>query len=131
MVPPALPKSPFVSGSGAMLMAFASFYNALGADEAAGFELKVDRFDFVLNGNPIALGAQQGMFKTDFDEKTDRSLGSHMVGPESYRTHSGFRPRHGNRGDRGRTDTRRLSAADPPKMTHECILEANGHVIHM
>ena len=48
----------------------------------AGYQVKVGRFPFLANGKAIALGDDDGMIKTIFDEKTGALLGAHMVGPE-------------------------------------------------
>ncbi|MEL0024941.1 MAG: dihydrolipoyl dehydrogenase [Alphaproteobacteria bacterium] len=52
------------------------------AAKAAGLKVKIGRFPFAGNGKAIALGDDQGMIKTMFDEKTGELLGAHMVGPE-------------------------------------------------
>jgi len=52
------------------------------AAKAAGLKVKIGRFPFAGNGKAIALGDDQGMIKTIFDEKTGELLGAHMVGPE-------------------------------------------------
>jgi dihydrolipoamide dehydrogenase len=48
----------------------------------AGHEIRVGRFPFAGNGKAIAMGDDQGLVKTIFDEKTGELLGAHMVGPE-------------------------------------------------
>jgi dihydrolipoamide dehydrogenase len=48
----------------------------------AGHEIRVGRFPLVGNGKAIAMGDDQGLVKTIFDEKTGELLGAHMVGPE-------------------------------------------------
>jgi dihydrolipoamide dehydrogenase len=48
----------------------------------AGHDITVGRFPFVGNGKAIAMGDDQGLVKTIFDEKTGELLGAHMVGPE-------------------------------------------------
>jgi len=52
------------------------------AAKAAGHKVKIGRFPFAGNGKAMALGDDQGMIKTIFDEKTGELLGAHMVGPE-------------------------------------------------
>ena len=52
------------------------------AAKAAGRKIKVGRFPFLANGKAIALGDDEGMIKTIFDEKTGELLGAHMIGPE-------------------------------------------------
>ncbi|MGB2436901.1 MAG: FAD-dependent oxidoreductase, partial [Candidatus Puniceispirillales bacterium] len=48
----------------------------------AGYQISVGRFPFRGNGKAIALGDDNGMIKTIFDEKTGELLGAHMIGPE-------------------------------------------------
>ena len=47
-----------------------------------GYKLKVGKFPFIGNGKAIALGDDEGLIKTIFDEKTGALLGAHMIGPE-------------------------------------------------
>ncbi len=60
----------------------ASVGMTVAAAKAAGLKVKIGRFPFAGNGKAIALGDDQGMIKTIFDEKTGELLGAHMVGPE-------------------------------------------------
>jgi dihydrolipoamide dehydrogenase len=50
--------------------------------KALGHAVKVGRFPFAGNGKAIALGEQEGLVKTVFDEKTGELLGAHLIGPE-------------------------------------------------
>ena len=52
------------------------------AARAKGYKIKVGKFPFLGNGKAIALGDDEGMIKTIFDEKTGALLGAHMIGPE-------------------------------------------------
>jgi dihydrolipoamide dehydrogenase len=52
------------------------------AAREAGYEIKVGRFPLLANGKAIALGDNDGMIKTVFDQKTGALLGAHMIGPE-------------------------------------------------
>ena len=52
------------------------------AARAKGYKIKVGKFPFQGNGKAIALGDDEGMIKTIFDEKTGALLGAHMIGPE-------------------------------------------------
>ena len=47
-----------------------------------GYKVRVGRFPFMANGKAIALGDDEGMIKTIFDDKTGEFLGAHMIGPE-------------------------------------------------
>jgi dihydrolipoamide dehydrogenase len=49
---------------------------------AAGYKIKVGRFNYLGNGKAIALGETEGLIKTIFDEKTGELLGAHMIGAE-------------------------------------------------
>jgi dihydrolipoamide dehydrogenase len=52
------------------------------AAKAAGYEVKVGRFPFKVNGKAIAAGELDGFAKTIFDAKTGALLGAHMIGHE-------------------------------------------------
>ena len=49
--------------------------------KAAGIAYKVGQFPFIANGRARALGETSGFIKVLTDEKTDRVLGIHMIGP--------------------------------------------------
>ncbi|WP_297323907.1 dihydrolipoyl dehydrogenase [Nitrosomonas sp.] len=48
---------------------------------AAGIAYKVGQFPFIANGRARAMGETSGFVKILADEKTDRVLGVHMIGP--------------------------------------------------
>lgn len=50
--------------------------------KAQGYKIKVGKFPFLGNGKAIALGDDEGLIKTIFDEKTGALLGAHLIGPE-------------------------------------------------
>ena len=56
----------------------------------AGHDIRVGRFPFVANGKAVALGDDQGLVKTIFDNKTGQLLGAHLVGPEVTELIQGF-----------------------------------------
>jgi dihydrolipoamide dehydrogenase len=56
----------------------------------AGHDIRVGRFPFVANGKAVALGEEQGLVKTIFDQKTGQLLGAHMVGAEVTELIQGF-----------------------------------------
>jgi dihydrolipoamide dehydrogenase len=58
--------------------------------KAAGYDVKVGRFNFVANGKAVALGEDSGLAKTIFDAKTGKLLGAHLVGPEVTELIQGF-----------------------------------------
>jgi dihydrolipoamide dehydrogenase len=99
--------------------------------KAAGFEVKVGRFQFLANGKAIALGEDQGLVKTVFDAKTGRLLGAHMVGAEVTELIQGFVIAMGLE----TTEAELMHTVFPhptlSEMMHESVLDAYGRVIHM
>lgn len=49
--------------------------------KAAGIAYKVGQFPFIANGRARSMGETSGFIKVLADEKTDRVLGVHMIGP--------------------------------------------------
>jgi len=47
-----------------------------------GYEVRIGRFPFRVNGKAIASGETTGFVKTVFDAKTGALLGAHMIGSE-------------------------------------------------
>jgi dihydrolipoamide dehydrogenase len=99
--------------------------------KAAGFEVKVGRFQFLANGKAIALGEDQGLVKTIFDAKTGRLLGAHMVGAEVTELIQGYVIAMGLE----TTEAELIHTVFPhptlSEMMHESVLDAYGRVIHM
>jgi dihydrolipoamide dehydrogenase len=99
--------------------------------KAAGFEVKVGRFQFLANGKAIALGEDQGLVKTIFDTKTGRLLGAHMVGAEVTELIQGYVIAMGME----TTEAELMHTVFPhptlSEMMHESVLDAYGRVIHM
>jgi dihydrolipoamide dehydrogenase len=97
----------------------------------AGYKVKVGRFQFVGNGKAIALGEDQGLIKTVFDEKTGELLGAHMVGAEVTELIQGFVVAMGLE----TTEEELMHTVFPhptlSEMMHESVLDAYGRVIHM
>ncbi|MQC27029.1 MAG: dihydrolipoyl dehydrogenase [Chloroflexi bacterium] len=60
----------------------ASFGMTEAEAKAAGYELKVGRFNFQANGKALGLGDYAGWVKLITDAKYGEILGAHMVGPE-------------------------------------------------
>lgn len=58
--------------------------------KAQGYKIKVGKFPFLGNGKAIALGDDEGLIKTIFDEKTGAFLGAHLIGPEVTELIQGF-----------------------------------------
>ncbi len=99
--------------------------------KAAGYELKIGRFQFLANGKAIALGEDQGLVKTIFDAKTGRLIGAHMVGAEVTELIQGFVVAMGLE----TTEEELIHTVFPhptlSEMMHESVLDAYGRVIHM
>ncbi|MDB2390093.1 dihydrolipoyl dehydrogenase [Alphaproteobacteria bacterium] len=101
------------------------------AAKEAGHKIKVGRFPFIGNGKAIAMGDDQGLIKTIFDDKTGELLGAHMVGPEVTELIQGY------------AIARTLEATEAELMQtifphptlseamHESVLDAYGRAIHM
>ena len=101
------------------------------AAKAAGHKIKVGRFPFIGNGKAIAMGDDQGLIKTIFDQKTGELLGAHMVGPEVTELIQGY------------AIARTLEATEAELMQtifphptlseamHESVLDAYDRAIHM
>ncbi len=99
--------------------------------KAAGYEVKVGRFNFTGNGKAIALGEPDGMVKTVFDAKTGKLLGAHMVGAEVTELIQGFVVAM----NLETTEEELMHTVFPhptlSEMMHESVLDAYGRVIHM
>ncbi len=99
--------------------------------KAAGYEVKVGRFNFTGNGKAIALGEPDGMIKTVFDAKTGKLLGAHMVGAEVTELIQGFVVAMNCE----TTEEELMHTVFPhptlSEMMHESVLDAYGRVIHM
>ena len=95
-----------------------------------GRKLKVGRFPFAGNGKAIALGEDQGLVKTIFDEKTGELLGAHMVGAEVTELIQGYAV--AMQLETTETDLMHTVFPHPTlsEMMHESVLDAYGRVIH-
>jgi len=98
--------------------------------KAAGYEVKVGRFNFTGNGKAIALGEPDGMIKTVFDAKTGKLLGAHMVGAEVTELIQGFVVAMNCE----TTEEELINTVFPhptlSEMMHESVMDAYGRVIH-
>lgn len=96
----------------------------------AGYKIKVGRFPFVGNGKAIALGEDQGLIKTIFDEKTGELLGAHMVGAEVTELIQGYVV--GKTMETTEEDLMHTIFPHPTlsEMMHESVLDAYGQVVH-
>ncbi len=55
-----------------------------------GRDVRIGRFSFAANGKAIALGEDNGLVKTVFDNRTGALIGAHMVGAEVTELVQGF-----------------------------------------
>jgi len=99
--------------------------------KAAGYTVKVGKFNFMGNGKAIALGEPEGMVKTIFDAKTGALLGAHMVGPEVTEMIQGYVIAR----TMETTEQELMHTVFPhptiSETMHEAVLDAYGKVIHM
>ncbi len=96
-----------------------------------GFELKVGRFPFKVNGKAIAAGDTDGFIKTVFDAKTGALLGAHMMGAEVTEMIQGFALAMTLEA----TEAEIMATVFPhPTMSeamHEAVLDAYGKALHI
>ncbi len=97
----------------------------------AGYKLKVGKFPFIGNGKAVALGEQEGLVKTIFDEKTGELLGAHMVGAEVTELIQGYVV--GQALETTEEDLMHTIFPHPTlsEMLHESVLHAYGRAIHI
>ena len=100
------------------------------AARAKGYKIKVGKFPFLGNGKAIALGDDEGMIKTIFDEKTGALLGAHMIGPEVTELIQGYVVAQSLE----TTEAELMQTIFPhPTLSeamHESVLDAYGRAIH-
>ncbi len=96
-----------------------------------GHKVKVGRFPFIGNGKAIALGEQEGLVKTVFDESTGELLGAHMVGAEVTELIQGYVV--GRRLETTEQDLMDTVFPHPTlsEMMHESVLDAYDRAIHI
>ena len=98
---------------------------------AAGYKVKVGRFQAIGNGKAIALGEAEGLVKTIFDAETGALLGAHMAGAEVTELIQGYAIAR-----QAEATHETLAATIFPhptlsEMMHEAVLDADGRVIHL
>ena len=95
-----------------------------------GYKIKVGKFPFLGNGKAIALGDDEGMIKTIFDEKTGALLGAHMIGPEVTELIQGYVIAQSLE----TTEAELMQTIFPhptlAEAMHESVLDAYGRAIH-
>jgi len=97
---------------------------------AKGHKIKVGKFPFLGNGKAIALGDDEGIIKTIFDEKTGALLGAHMIGPEVTELIQGYVI--AQRLETTEAELMQTVFAHPTlsEAMHESVLDAYGRAIH-
>ena len=99
--------------------------------QTKGLKVKVGRFPFIGNGKAIALGEEEGLIKTIFDDETGELLGAHMVGAEVTELIQGY-----VLGQKLETTEEDLISTVFPhptlsEMMHESVLDAYNRAIHI
>ena len=98
--------------------------------KAQGYKIKVGKFPFLGNGKAIALGDDEGLIKTIFDEKTGALLGAHLIGPEVTELIQGYVVAH----TLETTEAELMQTIFPhPTLSeamHESVLDAYDRAIH-
>ena len=97
---------------------------------AAGRKIKVGRFPFAGNGKAIALGEDQGLVKTIFDEATGELLGAHMIGAEVTELIQGYVVAKGLESTEAELMNTIFAHPTLSEMMHESVLDAYGRAIH-
>jgi dihydrolipoamide dehydrogenase len=98
---------------------------------AAGYQVKVGRFQAIGNGKAIALGEAEGLVKTVFDAGTGALLGAHMAGAEVTELIQGYAIA---RQCEATLETLAQTIFPHPtlsEMMHEAVLDAEGRVLHL
>ena len=100
------------------------------AARAAGHAVKIGRFPYLGNGKAIAMGDDQGLIKTVFDEATGALLGAHLIGAEATELIQGFVIAK----TLETTEAELMETIFPhPTLSeamHESVLDAYGRVLH-
>ena len=93
--------------------------------------MRIGRFPFRANGKAIALGDDEGLVKTIFDENTGELLGAHMIGAEVTELIQGYAIAMGLE----TTEAELVHTIFPhptlSEMMHEAVLEAYDRAIHI
>jgi dihydrolipoamide dehydrogenase len=100
------------------------------AAKDAGHKVKVGRFPYRGNGKALAMGEDNGMVKTVFDETTGELLGAHLIGAEVTELIQGYSIAQ----TLETTETELMHTVFPhptlSEMMHESVLDAYGRAIH-
>ena len=99
--------------------------------KAAGYRVRVGRFQAIGNGKAIALGEAEGLVKTVFDADSGALLGAHMAGAEVTELIQGYAIA---RQCEATHETLAATIFPHPtlsEMMHEAVLDAEGRVLHL
>ncbi len=101
------------------------------AAREAGYAVRIGRFPYLGNGKAIAMGDDQGLIKTVFDEVTGALLGAHLIGAEVTELIQGFVIAKSLE----TTEAELMETIFPhPTLSeamHESVLDAYGRVLHI
>lgn len=99
--------------------------------KAEGYNIKVGRFPYMGNGKALALGEEEGLIKTIFDENTGELLGAHMIGAEVTELIGAYLV--GKTMEATEEDFMHTIFPHPTlsEMMHESVLDAFDKVVHM
>ena len=96
-----------------------------------GVDIKVGTFPFAASGRALAAGETAGMVKMIADNKTDRVLGVHIIGPSAAELvqEAAIAMEFGTSAE----DVGLMIFAHPTlsEALHEAALAVNGHAIHI
>jgi dihydrolipoamide dehydrogenase len=96
-----------------------------------GFEVKVGRFPFRVNGKAIASGELEGFVKTVFDAKTGALIGAHMIGGEVTEMIQGFALAMTLEATEAELHATVFPHPTMSEAMHEASLDAFGKVLHI
>jgi dihydrolipoamide dehydrogenase len=96
-----------------------------------GFEVKVGRFPFRVNGKAIASGELEGFVKTVFDGKTGALIGAHMIGGEVTEMIQGFALAMTLEATEAELHATVYPHPTMSEAMHEASLDAFGKVLHI
>lgn len=96
-----------------------------------GYQMRIGRFPYMGNGKALALGLDQGLIKTIFDQKTGALLGAHLIGGEVTELIHGFAL--GQTLEATEEDFMHTVFPHPTlsEMMHESVLHAYDRALHI
>jgi dihydrolipoamide dehydrogenase len=96
-----------------------------------GYEVKVGRFPFKVNGKAIASGETEGFVKTVFDGKTGALIGAHMIGAEVTEMIQGYALAMTLEATEAELHATVYPHPTMSEAMHESALDAFGQVLHI